>query len=189
MGKQIAFHMLEEDCRIFVDFVQQRDPVIVIRWSTTSPEVRAIRSPWQKAGWYCLWNQSVFASLKREFIAESKRGPYYRVDSSVPVTEFSYPGPVIESWNGRPGILQGRLWTGFPGTNDKFEKWYNALIRWIRKNFVRNPVPHLGGYIGPSAYESYKQGVLLLPQFAPPATSQWLSWVEAQDQHRAVFSK
>jgi uncharacterized protein RhaS with RHS repeats len=43
-------------------------------------------------------------------------------------------------------------------------------------------------YFG-ARYYSYKGGGLLLPIFMPPITAQWLSWVEAQDQHRAVFSK
>jgi len=64
-----------------------------------------------------------------------------------------------------------------------------AVARWIRKNFIRNPIPHLNGYVGPAAYEFFKTGGLLLPIFRPPLTNQWLSWMEAEDQHRAIFSK
>src|SRR5579863_4279232 len=73
--------------------------------------------------------------------------------------------------------------------NKDFERWYNGVARWIRKNFARNPIPLLGGYVGPAAYEFFKRGGLLLPMFRPPLTSQSLSWVEAQDQHRALFLK
>ena len=36
MGRQTRFHMLTEDCKQFLEFVQQRDPVIVVDWSAQS---------------------------------------------------------------------------------------------------------------------------------------------------------
>lgn len=189
MGRQTAVHMLAQDCEKFLGFVQQRDPVVVTRWNAETPEIEEVRSPCKQGGFYCLWNQSLLPSLKRNFIPEAKRGPYYRIDSSLAVVEFSYPNPVPEPWNARPAHFQGRVWAGFECEDREFERWYNAIVRWIRKSFVKNPIPHLGGYVGPAAYDWYKKGGLLLPQFAPPITTQWLSWVEAQDQHRSVFSK
>lgn len=126
--------------------------------------------------------------IEREFIPESNRGPYYRVDSALPVIELWYRSPIPESWNGRAALTQGRIWAAFEQKNRDFEVWFNSIVRWIRKNFVKNPVP-LGGYIGPAAYEWYKAGGILLPVLRPPVNKTWLSWVEAQDQHRAVFSK
>lgn len=188
MGRQTSFHMLAEDCKQFVDFLRRRDPIIVIRRDSTSPTIEEIHRPWEKGGGYCLWNQALLPTLEREYIPKSDRGPYYRVDSVWPVIEFSYPGPVQKPWNGRPGLTQGRVWAGFERENKDFERWYNSVVRWIRKSFIKNPVP-LGGYVGSAAYDWYKNGGLLLPVFYPPLTPQWLSWVEAQDQHRAVFSK
>jgi hypothetical protein len=188
MGRQTGFHMLAEDCKHFLEFVRGRDPIIVIRRDSTSPTIEEIQRPWEQGGGYCLWNQALLPALAREYIPESDVGPYYRVDSVWPVIEFSYPGPVQEPWNGRPALTQGRVWAGFERENKDFEHWYNSVVRWIRKNFIKNPVP-LGGYVGPAAYDWYKNGGLLLPVFRPPITPQWLSWVEAQDQHRAVFSK
>jgi hypothetical protein len=188
MGKQTGFHMLAEDCKQFLDFVQERDAVVVTHWRSESADIEAVRQPWKGGDWYCLWNQTLLPALEREYIPKSDRGPYYRVDSVWPVIEFSYPGPVQEPWNGRPALTQGRVWAGFERENKDFERWYNSVVRWIRKNFIKNPVP-LGGYVGPAAYNWYKHGGLLLPAFRPPITPQWLSWVEAQDQHRTVFSK
>lgn len=111
------------------------------------------------------------------------------MDSALPVVEFSYPYLSLEPWNGRAVLTQGRIWASFERQDKDFERWYKAIVRWLRKNFVKNPLPLLGGYLGPAAYEWYKKGGLLLPNFRPPLTPQWLSWVEAQDQHRAVFSK
>jgi hypothetical protein len=189
MGRQTGFHMLPEDCKQFLDFVHKRDPVVVTDWRSTSPEIMERQNPWEASGWYCLWNQTLLPKLEREFVPKSDRGPYYRTDSALSVIEFSYPGVSPETWNGRSVLTQGRVWAGFERENRNFEKWYSAIVRWIRKSFVKNPVPLLGGYIGPAAYESYKQGLVLLPMFRPPLTTEWLSWLEAQDQHRAVFSK
>jgi hypothetical protein len=181
--------MLEEDCKAFLDFVQKRDPVIVTSWTSKLKELHEVACPWQQGGWYCLWNQALLISLERKLVPESDRGSYYRIDSALPVIEFSYPQGTTEPWNGRPALLQGRIWSGFEQENQGFEAWYNSLTRWIRKNFIKNPVPLLHGYLGPAAHDWYKGGGILLPALRPPVTPQWLSWVEAQDQHRAVFSK
>jgi hypothetical protein len=187
MGRQTGLHMLEEDCKALLGRVQDRDPVIVIDWTSSSRDIDAIRRPWQQGGWYCMWNHALLATIERKFIPDSNHGPYYRVDSALPVIELSYPAPVPESWNGRPALRQGRIWAGFEQENRDFERWFNSIVRWIRKNFVKNPVLHTGGYLGPAAHAWYKAGGILLPALRPPVTSQWLSWVEAQDQHRAVF--
>lgn len=189
MGRQVQFHLLLEDCEKFLRFVQGRDPVVVIRRDSEYATIDEISHPCQQGGSYCLWNQGLLPSLERKFVPESVKGPYYRVDSVFPVIEFFYPPPVQDAWNGRASHTQGRIWAGFERENKDFERWYNAMARWIRKNFIRNPIPHLGGYVGPAAYEFFKKGGLLLPMFRPPLTSQWLSWMEAQDQQRVVFSK
>lgn len=189
MGRQVQLHLLEEDCRQLLHFVHGRDPVVVIRRDSTLSEIDEVARPCEQGGSYCLWNQALLPSLQRKFIPESLRGPYYRVDSINPVIEFFYPPPVQETWNGRPAHTQGRIWAGFEKENKEFERWYNAIARWIRKNFLRNPIPHLGGYVGPAAYDFFRGGGLLLPFLRPPLTDQWLSWTAAQDQHRALFSK
>jgi len=189
VGRQTQLHLFAQDCKQLLHFIQERDPVVVTDWTSQSMEIAEVQHPCEKGGWYCLWNQALLPSLQRKFIPESKRGAYYRVDSAFPVIEFSYPPPVQEVWNTRVAHTQGRVWAGFETENKDFERWYNAVVRWIRKNFIKNPVPHLGGYVGPAAYDWFKKGGLLLPMFRPPLTHQWLSWAEAQDQHRAVFSK
>jgi len=182
--------MLPEDCKQLLDYVQQRDPVIVVDWSSDSKEIREIEGPCDHGGFYCLWNQSLLHRLEREYIYRGGHNPYYRIDDDLPVVELSYPEPAQEAWNGRQVLTQGRVYTGLNAHKGQaFEKWYNAIIYWIRKNFIRNPVPHLGGFVGPAAYDWYRNGGTLLPVFRPPLTQQWISWLDAQDQHRAVFSK
>lgn len=180
MSKQTEFHMLAEDCKQFLGFIQNRDPVVVVDWISGFAGLNEIKQPWESGGWYCLWNQALVPTLERKFIPESTRGPYYRVDSTLPVIELSYPNPQQEPWNGRPALTQGRVWAGFEQENKDFGRWYNAAVRWIYKNFIKNPVP-LGGYVGPAAYEWFRRGGIFLPMLRPPVTAQWLSWIEAQD--------
>jgi hypothetical protein len=188
MGRQTRFHMLQQDCQGFLDFVRERDPVIVLDRSSRSSTIQAVERPWERGGTYCLWNQAVLPSLERKFIrVDPDTKSYFGIDFSLDVIEFWYPSPLRKPWNGRPALTQGRVWAQFDDPTKKFETWYNSVVRWIRKSFVRDTV--LGDYVGPAAYEWFKEGGLLLPHFRPPVTSSWLSWVEAQDQHRAVFSK
>lgn len=190
MGRQTGLHLLQEDCKALLGWVQKRDPVVVVDRDANSREIKAISRPWEQAGLYSIWNQALLPTIDRkEYIRESNRGSYYYVDNALPVIELSYPSAVPESWNGRPALRQGRVWAGFEQENRDFERWFNSIVRWIRKNFVKNPVLHSGGYLGPAAHAWYKAGGILLPAFRPPVTPQWLSWVEAQDQHRALFEK
>jgi hypothetical protein len=180
--------MLADDCRLFLEFVHERDPVVVIDYASKSGVIEEVERPWERGGSYLLWNQALLQVLQRRFVhVEPETKSYYGIDYSSPVIQFWYPSPIPERWNGRPAITQGRVWAQFVNPTKEFQSWYSALVRWIRKNFVRDKV--LGDYIGPAAYRWFKEGGLLLPHFQPPVTAVWLSWVEAQDQHRAVFSK
>ena len=174
--------MFPEDCRRFVQFLQERDPVIVTQWySLESAEIEEVTEPWECGGHYCLWNRAILPELKRR--AGEK---HFSIDSSALVIEFSYESRLAEPWNGQPALCQGRIWASFETYDKPFESWYNATVRWIRKNFIRDPeVGHDRDFIGPAAYEWFKAGGLLLPGFRPPITDDWLAWVSVQNQHRA----
>ncbi len=182
MGRQTRFHMLPEDCRRFLVFLQERDPVIVTEWySLELAEIKEVSRPWERGGNYCLWNQAILPTLRRKVT-----GKHFNIDFSEPVIQFTYESPLLEPWNGQPALTQGRIWASFETKSKVFEKWYNAAVRWIRKNFVRDPaVGHNRDSIGPAAYEWFRTGGLLLPNFRPPLTDDWLAWADVQNQHRA----
>ena|SRR5579863_3140321 len=185
MGRQTRFHMLSEDCRRFVQFLQARDPVIVTEVHLSEfAEIQGISRPWENRGFYCLWNQAIIPTLGRR-----ATGKYCNVDLSLPLIEFSYESPRVEQWNGQPALLQGRIWASFETEDKAFERWYNATVRWIRKNFIRDvALGHDRDLVGPEAYEWFKSGGLLLPSFRPPITDAWLAWVDVQNQHRAYLA-
>jgi hypothetical protein len=184
MGRQTRFHMLPEDCRRFVQFLRERDPIIVTKWySTKSAEIEEVACPWENGGMYCLWNRAILQKLKRH-----QTGKHFNVEFAAPVIEFSYDA-ALGPWNGQPALCQGRIWASFETESKSFESWYNAVVRWIRKNFIRDQaVGHRQDSFGPVAYDWYRSGGLLLPSFRPPVTADWLAWVSVQNQHRSTLN-
>jgi len=174
--------MLDEDCRRFVRFLQERDPVIVTEWhSLESADIQEVQQPWEKGGSYCLWNQAIIPTLSRR-----ASGKYFNIEFSAPVIEFSYASPQVEPWNGQPALIQGRIWASFETEDKAFGSWYSAAVRWIRKNFIRDIALGLErDSIGPAAYAWFRAGGLLLPGFRPPITDAWMAWVSVQNQHRS----
>lgn len=194
MGRQIAFYMVSEDCKEFLAFVQKRDPVFVIPFNAGSSEVKQVQSPCDRdtRGRYCLWNQSLLSSFSYEFVPKSDAGPYYTTKSRAPVLEFSW-GPPVE-WSRRPSLLQHRVWCSFEYRGEKtkdLERWFNRIVRWIRKNYYKNPSHELDGYVGPAALEWFKNGGYLLGTYLPPtpASKGWLQILARQDRAREEILK
>ena len=176
MGRQIHFYMLPEDRIAFLNFVQEHDPVVVTLRSADSAEIQPV-ADLDIAGPHTLslWNRGILPQLKRKWIPEPG---YYRVDESgTPTLEFT--SSFNATWEGKPALGQGRLYGIFDGKPPEFEKWYETLVRWIRKNYRRSPAS-MGGYVGPAAYEFYNKGGYLLPNFLPPRTEVWLAEIGKQ---------
>ena len=177
MGRQLLFYVLPEDRQLFLDYVCREAAVVIFQRDSDSPKVSPLSDlQSEESRTLCLWNKKFLSSLQREFIPDSDEGPYYRLDTlELPVLEFN--SSFRARWEGKPALGQGRLFGNFEpylGKPPEFEKWYGALVRWIRKNFRRNPTG-LGGYVGPAAYELFQKGGYLLPNFIPPRTKKWLA--------------
>jgi hypothetical protein len=166
MGRQIVFHMRPEDCEAFLSFVQDRDSVVLTPFIEDSTQVRPLDRTNCYGKWLCLWNQSLLPYLDRKQVRDVS--PTCRVEDSLPVLQLSLPSPI--EWAGRPAALQGRLYAYSYHVHPDLRTWYEALARWIRRRFVRNPIAWMGGYVGPDAYEWHKAGGLFLP-FVPPAVN------------------
>ncbi len=176
MGRQIIFHMLPDDRTAFLSFVQQRDPVVITDFMTDSGDVHPAdlgKHGTKGTDKLCLWNTALLPSLKREHI-----GPYYHIDSSLPVLEFSMP--VQSLWDERPALTQGRLYAYAYQDHAALQTWYEALARWLRKTFTKDPVTWMSGYVGPAAYHWYQNGGLLLPFLPPPANAEWRARIHTQ---------
>jgi hypothetical protein len=173
--------MLPNDCSDFLSFVQQRDPVVITNFSAGSADVQPFdRGKVRTEGkdMLCLWNLTLLPSLEREYIEASTYAPYYRIDSSLPILEFTMPTQSV--WDERPALTQGRIYACAYQSQPTLRVWFEALARWIRKNFTKNPVPWMSGYVGPEAYQWYKSGGLLLPCLPPPENPEWRTRIYAQ---------
>ncbi len=184
MGRQTLVHMLREDTEAFLDFVLERDPVVVTLLDAQSPEVEPVSDPAAEMESMTLWNTALLPHLQRKLVTRPGGHDYYRVPYSRPTLEFS-PSRATK-WNGKPALLQGRVYGFAFDTNTvEYERWYNAVASWIRTKFVRSQLTHPRGYLGPAASEWFRSGGILLPMFAPPRTPEWLSFVEGQESARS----
>lgn len=176
MGRQIHFHMLPEDQNAFLRFVQERDSVVIAVRDSDSAEVQPITDLDSSSNkTLILWNPSLLPHIERKWVADPG---YYRLDEfALPILEFT--SSFSATWEGKPGLGQGRLYGIFEEKPAAFEKWYEALVRWIRTNYRKNP-RGTGGYVGAAAYEFYKGGGYLLPNILPPRTKEWLAEIGKQ---------
>ena len=179
MGRQIHFHMLQEDRNAFLRFVQERDPVVISLRDSRSAEVRPITDfDIGDDKILCLWNRQILPQLQRESVPQRD---YFTVDGlKMPILEFT--SSFTAKWEEKSALGQGRLFGNFEphlGKPEEFQKWYETLVRWIRSNYQKNP-RGTGGYVGPAAYEFYEKGGYLLPNFLPPRTKEWLAEIGKQ---------
>jgi hypothetical protein len=191
MGRQIQLHMLPNDVELFLSYVCREAPVAVVHRDSDSPSMTPLSGlELKESGTLCFWNKNLVPSLKREFIPESDEGPYYRLDTlNLPLLEFGLS--FRARWDRKPALGQGRLFGNFEaylGKPPEFEKWYETLVRWLRKNFRRNPTG-FGGCVGPAAYEFFEKGGYLLPNFVPPRTREWLREIHKQHHLRTTKMK
>jgi len=91
MGRQVLFHMLEEDCGRLIESVRRRDPVVVVDKNGDSAFVAPTAAPCRPGQVLCLWNRRLLSALQRTYIPQSSDGPYFRVSDSLPVIELFLP--------------------------------------------------------------------------------------------------
>jgi len=179
MGRQIHVYMMPSDREAFLRFVQKKDPVAAISEGSDSPIVRPLEDrDFRVHKDVYLWNRRFLPSLKRKWIP----GPRYYGVNVLDLPLLHLTGSTLATWEDKPALVQGRLYGVFDPDLEKppgFEKWYESLVRWIRKNYRKNPTT-MGGYLGPDAHELFEKGGYLLPQFLPPRTDIWLTEIGKQ---------
>jgi hypothetical protein len=133
-----------------------------------------------------LWNRSFLPKLERKWIPDP--GHYGLSDLYEPILGIS--PSLLTTWEDKPALVQGQLYGIFDpylGKPREFQKWYERLVRWIRKSYRRNPTG-LSGYVGPEAYEFFQNGGYFLPQYRPVRTQVWLDGIAKQHEMSALPS-
>jgi len=185
MGRQVGFHALPDDLREFLEFATTGASVTITLMDSDRPEVESLADPAVEKRVLTLWNRDLVPILEREVVKRPGARDYYRIPYSLLVLELS-PSR-LTSWNDTPALLQGRLYGfSFDSPESAYAKWYTRLRRWIESHFSRNPVKGLDGYVGTVALGWFREGGVLLPSWSPPITPEWLSFVDAQADARAI---
>jgi hypothetical protein len=184
MGRQIQISVLVEDVEGLLAHIKSQHRVVLVKrddfHSATVTPLELL--PTNANETLIIWNQELLPQLQRKYISRETAGDYYRVDESAePVLEFG--GSFFGEWCRRPSLTQGRIYGIFDNKSQEFVRWYEQIVRYIRKAFVRNPAS-LSGYVGPAAYKWFLQGGLLLPTFLPPETDEWRQFFADEDLNR-----
>ena len=183
MGRQVGIYARPEDLREFLEFTVARNPVVVTVMDADRAEIEPVNNPATETRVMTLWNRELVPSLRRRLVKRATGENYYRIPYSLPVLELS-PSRTVD-WNRQAALLSGRLYGFAFEERDAYGRWYEALSRWIRSHFLRNPVDQLDGYVGKAALRWFEQGGILLPAAPkPPVTPEWRSFVDAQNKAR-----
>jgi hypothetical protein len=172
MGRQIHISVLPEDVEQLLTHIKSRHPVVVAKRDDYDPKVKPLALlPTGETDLFMLWNRDLLPQITRRRINRKDGSRYYTADEQAePILEFSVS--LLRQWRNRLGLTQGRIYGVFDNKSQDFVTWYEQIVRYIRKAFVRNPA-NLSGYVGPAAYKWFLQGGLLLPTFLPPETDVW----------------
>ena len=189
MGRQVQLSVLPEDVESLLAHIKSQHRVVLVnRDDFHSATVEPLESlPASPNETLILWNQELLPQLRRKRVSRESAGDYFRVDESAePVLEFGRP--FLGQWCGRPSLTQGRIYGVFDNKSQEFVRWYEQIVRYIRKAFVRNPAS-LSGYVGPAAYKWFLEGGLLLPTFLPPEIDLWRKFFADEDLIRLRLKK
>src|SRR5262245_52411466 len=163
MGRQIHISVMPEDVESLLAHIKGQHRVVLMkRDDSHSSNVEPLESPPASPNEILiLWNQDLLPQLRRKRVSRDSAEDYFRIDEfREPVLELG--GSFLGQWCGRPSLTQGRIYGVFDNKSKEFVRWYEQIVRYIRKAFVRNPAS-LYGYVGPAAYKWFLEGGLLLP--------------------------
>ena len=160
MGRQIEFFMDSHDEEEFMRFVRSTGDIVVLPpyiKNPHNPGVTALPQPASKNFNYAmhLFNRSVSSRL---FFMYSDKMACHIVDGiDSSVVEFKR----TIAWDKKMRV--GRLYAEFKYVDSggkwaskepEFQKWYELLARWIRRNYSREIDPDY--YFGPGALSAVK---------------------------------
>jgi hypothetical protein len=185
MGRQINFFMTSKDEKDFLDYARSTCNLAILPYTSKESVFKPLESlspPKSQDFWWNLWlvNMDISHKVVTKFIPEQG---YFLVDESASdVLEFSRSLPFDDRLN------RGRIWAEFYSHFDdntgqlvkkdqELGKWFERLVRWIRKNFRKEDSLI---YIGPCAQE-----LLDSIDFVPEQGWSWLRLIPKKDEKQS----
>jgi len=183
MGRQVQLHVLPKDVNELLVAMHVREPLEVAmqRGNSATPERLAFIPENMSSKTLVLWSERLVPTLQRDYVAEAQP-PYYFVNEQTE-SALQLSLSALTTWEGRPALTQGRIYGVFENKQTEFEKFYERIIRYIRRRWRRNPAIWMGGYVGPAASDWFEGGGLLLPNYIPPVRSDWIQRLGEQHPH------
>jgi hypothetical protein len=183
MGRQTQLHALPKDVNELLIAMHPKEALeVALRTGNTAdPEHLAFVPDNMSGQIFVVWSERFAPNLQRRFVARAN-SPYYLADEQTEsVFELSLSG--VTTWQGRPALTQGRIYGVFQNKQPEFEKYYEQIIRYIRRHWRKNPTSWMGGYVGPAASNWFDQSGLLLPNYIPPVRNDWIQRLAEQHPH------
>src|SRR5215469_6959658 len=133
MGRQIQLSILPSDANALMAAIRSHDPLEVAFRSGNDADPEPLDSIPNGHQALVLWNRRFVPTLKRRYIS-SANPPYYLADEQTEaILEFSTS--VLAEWQGLPALTQGCIYGVFDSKPVEFQKWYERITRYIRKNW------------------------------------------------------
>jgi hypothetical protein len=184
MGRQTLLHAFPGDVNQLVAALHAEDPLEIAtkRGISAMPERLAFVPDNMIGQTLVLWSERFALNPERDFIARAETPYFLMNEQTQPVLEFSLS--TLTTWDAQPALTQGRIYGLFEHKTADFEKWFERIIRYIRRHWRKNPAVWMSGYVGPAAIEWFEKGGLLLPNYIPPVRSDWILRLGDQHEHR-----
>lgn len=157
MGRQIQVAMTDADEREFVGFLRSISTIQIIESSAPASHLMMVEkfAPPDGGHWqYFIWNTAFawtpdYGQVSQQAIESGRAGwSYLRNSSTAPVLEYDR-----HNFTDPRGVTGRIYWAksfGSPGALaydvDAFSKWFDQVVRWIRKH---------GRRADPGAHERY----------------------------------
>ncbi len=176
MGRQTAIVATEEDERSLLAFIRSFAEIrILVRAAKTADELWVDDfAPYDRFhAQYYIWNTEFSWTPD---VQPGNDCVFVRDASTAPIIEF---GRTDTEWLFRPGnallVAGSRIyWSRLHMTKrpaydlDKFDKWYDRVVRWVRKHGEREPAIAGAPYLLPDARRRWqKRGGVAEPEVAP----------------------
>jgi hypothetical protein len=145
MGRQLAIVATEQDELEFLAFLRSTARIELFEsFAPTVGELRVECFASERAGHfhYQIWNSSF--PWTPEY-GQTKKGNLHYVSNlgAAPILEFSRSGP-----GQKPGRIYWAKYFSAPNglsyDVERFEAWFNRIVRWVRKVGVRTKMGRLG---------------------------------------------